>query len=120
MRKEEGDNIKDPEEGEHHTWAVMADGAFIGLQNSMRVIIPNRKDHVFNLPEVLENKSVSSQRSDVEHFYQRLKTRYMVMAARYKYEKISYELVWRCCAALTNYHILQHPLKRGGTESKSQ
>ena len=107
VKKEENDPINDPETkvdgAAYEVWDCLVDRGFIGLQDSTRVIIPNRHDHILNVPEVIENKEIGSNRVNVEHYYQRLKERFAVMMHKFKYEKSFYEKFWQACAGLPTF-----------------
>ena len=48
----------------------------------------------------------------VENWFGRLKILWRIMSIAYNLDLDTYNNVWQFCATITNYHILQHPLRK--------
>lgn len=105
----------DGEEGENKDddyWFVMADSAYKGLQDETNVMLPHKKKPNKQLTKQQQkfNRELAAERVICERFYGRLKTRYRIMSTKYRNSRDDYEMIFKLCAALTNYHILSYPL----------
>lgn len=91
---------------------IFADKGFIGCETKLPVVIPYKKKPNKELTQKQGeyNKALSSHRVICERWYGRLKSLFRIIASEYHNDRDEYEVFFRLCAALTNYHIIQHPL----------
>lgn len=91
---------------------IFADKGFIGCETKLPVVIPYKKKPNKELTQKQGeyNKSLSIHRVICERWYGRLKSLFRIIASEYHNDRDEYEVFFRLCAALTNYHITQHPL----------
>lgn len=101
----------DPDD-EDDSWSIMADKGFIGLEEDLNIFRPHKRRAMRKLTVSQKNfnKRLASKRVICERWYGRLKTRYRIMAAKYRNHRDNYERYFKLCAALTNYHMLSNPL----------
>ena len=91
---------------------IFADKGFLGCEGNLPVLIPYKKkpNRELTPAQVEQNKALSSHRVICERWYGRLKGLFRIIAAEYHNDRDDYPLFFRLCSALTNYHILKHPL----------
>jgi len=91
---------------------VFADKGFIGCESYLPIMTPYKKKPNKDLTEVQMkyNKDLANHRVICERWYGRLKSLFRIIATEYHNDREEYEFFFRLCAALTNYHILKHPL----------
>lgn len=93
-------------------WSILADSGYQGLQEYVDTILPHKKKPNKQLTKVQQkhNKDLGAERVICERYYGRLKTRYRIIATKYRNSRDEYSVVFKLCAALTNYNIILHPL----------
>lgn len=103
--------LKKDEEGDE-SWSVIADLAYKGLQDTVDVLLPHKKkpDKQLSRAQAKYNKQLGGERVICERYYGRLKTRYRIMSSKYRNSRDEYPTIFNLCVALTNYHIILHPL----------
>lgn len=93
----------------------LADSGYQGISKLLPFFItPFKKPRRGQLsPEkVLKNKTISKHRIIVENWFGRLKILWRIMSIAYNLDLETYSDVWQFCAALTNFHIANHPLRK--------
>ena len=107
--EEELENDDDPEE----TWAAIVNSGYQGIQHSIRAILPTKKKAGRDLTrnQRAENKNIASVQVICENYYTRLKTKFRIMAEKYRNGKEDYAEVFKLCSVLTNYHLIQNSLR---------
>jgi hypothetical protein len=100
------------EEDEDNPWFVLVDSGYQGLQRLVDTILPHKKqpNRAFTRQQQRHNQELASERVICERFYGRLKTKFRIMASKYRNSREEYQLIFMLCTALTNYHIILHPL----------
>ena len=108
LRKE----LIDEEISPGDSWEVLADAGFVGLEQQIKLVRPHKRTANKDLTSIQKefNQSLASQRIVCERWYGRLKTRYRIMSGEYHNDRDDYSTYFRLCAALTNFHIISHPL----------
>lgn len=93
-------------------WSVLVDAGYRGLQKSLNAIMPYKKkpNKRFTNRQKKFNKKLASQRVICERFYGRLKGKFRITSSKYRNSRDEYSKHFRLCVALTNYHIILHPL----------
>jgi DDE superfamily endonuclease len=110
LRKEQK-NLDDSEE-EDLSWSIIVGSGYQGLQNYVKAIMPHKKQKskAFTRQQTTFNKELASQRVICERFYGRLKTKFRIMSSKFRNSREEYKIIFRLCAALTNFDIILHPL----------
>lgn len=93
-------------------WSVLVDSGYKGLERVVPAIVPHKKPPGGDLTAAQRsfNQRLASQRVICERWYGRLTTRCRMMASKYRNDRDEYPTLFKLCAALTNFQILQHPL----------
>jgi hypothetical protein len=101
------------EDDDEESWSVLVDSGYQGLQRSVNAILPEKKraNRPFTRQQRRHNEDLASERVICERFYGRMKTKFRIMSSKYRNSREEYRRVFTLCAALTNYHILQYPLR---------
>jgi hypothetical protein len=112
LRKEEVDKEHESESKEEDYWYVLVDSGYKGLQHIANATLPHKKKPNKQLTKQQQkfNKELASQRVICERYYGRLKTRYRIIATKYRNSRDEYPTIFNLCVALTNYNIILHPL----------
>lgn len=94
-------------------WAVLMDKGYQGAAEQVRAIIPAKKPKGNDLSrrDIESNKKIASDRIIVENFFGRQCTLWTVVANKYRWAEGSYDPIFKLTVALTNAHILRHPLR---------
>ena len=105
-------NLIDNEDWMGEESKIFADKGFIGCEVNLPVVIPYKKkpNKELTQKQTEYNKSLSSHRVICERWYGRLKGLFRIIAREYHNDRDEYEGYFKLCAALTNYHIMKHPL----------
>jgi IS5 family transposase len=106
------DELADPEP-DARSWAVMADKAYTGLDNTLRCVVP-RKDmraHPLTADDRARNRLISSNRIVVENFYGRKWCVFHVAREVFYGNMSKFACVDDIMTALTNYHVGKYPLR---------
>lgn len=92
---------------------LLADSGYQGLQHIMPCILPfkRRLNRPLTADQRRHNRRVARRRVLVENYYGRMKRRYRIMTDKYRGERHNYELYLKLCVALTNFHVMKHPLR---------
>lgn len=100
------------DEDEDNPWSVLVDSGYQGLQRLVDAVLPHKKqpNRPFTRQQQRYNQELASERVICERFYGRLKTKFRIMASKYRNSREEYQTIFMLCVALTNYHILFHPL----------
>jgi hypothetical protein len=103
---------KEEAEDEDETWAVLVDSGFVGLEHNINAMHPYKRTagHDLTIAQRNYNRRLAGQRVICERWYGRLKTRSRIMATKYRNDRDEYELYFKLCAALTNFHVIANPL----------
>ena len=91
-------------------WALLADKGYQGASDLIRAIIPTKGDNI-SKDDTLRNKKIARNRIICENFYGRMKKLFKIMELKFKWDEDMYQIVFKICAALTNYHISKYPLR---------
>ena len=91
-------------------WALLADKGYQGASEKIRAILPSKGTNL-SREENVRNKKIAKNRIICENFYGRMKKLFKIMEGKYKWDEDSYSMVFKVCAALTNYHIMKYPLR---------
>lgn len=91
-------------------WALLADKGYQGVSDLIRAIIPTKGDNI-SKEDTLRNKEIARNRIICENFYGRMKKLFKIMELKFKWDEDMYQIVFKICAALTNYHISKYPLR---------
>ena len=91
---------------------VLVDSGYQGLQRVVKAILPYKKqpNRPFTRQQQRFNQELASERVICERFYGRLKTKFRIMSSKYRNSREEYKMIFRLCTALTNYHVILHPL----------
>ena len=93
---------------------LLADRGYTGLHHHYEgSLVMKRRPKGGNLTEAekINNDKISKSRIIVENWFGRTKQLWQILEKRFKYNHGMYEKVFKICGALTNYHILKHPLR---------
>lgn len=99
-------------------WAILVDKGYQGLQRRFHTIQPKKKAR--GAPplcgaELEENDRISHDRVIVENFFGRLEKWWGVCSQKWTWDRNTYNMYFRSCVAITNYHISCNPLHRDDT-----
>lgn len=89
----------------YNMWAILGDKAYIGPGHNCRLISPPKKRSLTQ-----EEINKFKERSIVEQFFGRSKMLFKVLKSKFRGTKDLMNDITKVCFALTNYHILSHPL----------
>jgi transposase len=105
----DGSDDEDAENGR----LLMVDSGYQGLQHIVPCVLPYKKraNRPLTAQEKQHNRRLSRRRVLVENYYGRLKRRYRIMTDKYRGERGAYPAYFKLCVALTNFHIMKHPLR---------
>ncbi len=100
------------ESDEDAYWSVLVDSGYQGLQRQVKAILPHKKkpNRPFTRQQQRFNQELASERVICERFYGRLKTKFRIMSSKYRNSREEYVTVFKLCVALTNFHVIFHPL----------
>lgn len=100
------------DEEEEAYWSVLVDSGYQGLQRHVKAILPHKKhaNRPFTRPQQRFNQELASERVICERFYGRLKTKFRIMSSKYRNSRDEYVAIFKLCVALTNFHVISHPL----------
>ncbi|KAH9100026.1 hypothetical protein Ae201684P_019031 [Aphanomyces euteiches] len=100
-------------------WIVLVDKGYQGLSDVIRALHPKKKPPNASLSrqEHEINTYISSDRVIVENFFGRLCTLWAMCSDKFRWNEELYDTIFRCGLALTNAHILKHPLRARDGES---
>lgn len=107
-------NVDDSsEEEDEPARMLLVDSGYQGLQHSLPCILPfkRRPTRPLTADQKRHNRRVAKRRVLVENYYGRLKRRYRIMTDKYRGEHSNYEMFFKLCIALTNFHVAKHPLR---------
>lgn len=94
---------------------LLADSGYQGIMKRIPgAVTPFKKskNHQLTAEQKSFNKKISHRRIIVENWFARLKTIWGITSFKFTKSLIFYNHIWSMCAALTNFHILKHPLQR--------
>jgi hypothetical protein len=102
-------DVDDQEDGR----LLMVDSGYQGLQHLLPCVLPYKKrpNRALTAPQKQHNRRMARRRVLVENYYGRLKRRYRIMTDKYRGERDGYEMYFKLCVALTNFHVIKHPLR---------
>ena len=95
-------------------WGILLDKAYIGVQDTVRGIIPKKKPRA---PGRLDNDAwqrnldIASDRVIVENYFGRLTTMFGLFAKKYTWSRERFPVVMSIALSLTNFSVLKHPLR---------
>ena len=94
-------------------WAVLADKGYQGCQEIFRTIHPIKRPPrgVLSMSDEAFNRRVSSDRIIVENWFGRLSGLWALFGAKWRWSGTIYDDFFRLAAALTNFHVKNHPLR---------
>jgi len=100
-----------------HQWAVLVDKGYQGAANQIRAIVPTKRpiNGTLTAEQTRRNDGLSTERVVVENFYGRLKAHWKMLREVFRWDLFCFDAVATICFALTNYHILRHPLRSSDT-----
>ena len=100
------------EEDEDEPYSVLVDSGYQGLQHLVDAILPYKKqaNRPLTRHQRIFNQELASERVVCERFYGRMKTKFRIMSSKYRNSREEYHQVFVLCVALSNFHILGHPL----------
>jgi hypothetical protein len=103
------DDVDDQEDGR----LLMVDSGYQGLQHLLPCVLPYKKrpGRELTAPQKQHNRRMARRRVLVENYYGRLKRRYRIMTDKYRGERGAYEMFFKICVSLTNFHVIKHPLR---------
>lgn len=103
---------EESESGEDTYGAVLVDSGYQGLQRVVKAILPHKKQPNRPLTRQQQrfNQELASERVICERFYGRLKTKFRIMSSKYRNSREEYQTIFQLSVALTNYHVILHPL----------
>lgn len=104
-------NIPDPLPNQL-TWAILADKGYVGANERLRCVTPIKSSGTLTPQEKEYNNSLSSSRVICENFYGRMKQKFRATSDCFKSDPKFYELFSDICIALTNFDIIQKPLRQ--------
>jgi hypothetical protein len=108
----ESDNEESDEE-EPEELAMIVDKGYQGLQHFVPCVMPHKRRANAQLTQQQKqhNRRVARRRVLVENYYARFKRRNRIMADKYRGERDEYQLYFKLCVALTNFHVIKFPLR---------
>ena len=94
-------------------WSILADKGYQGAADELRVLYPKKKKphKMLSVDEEEGNKELSSARVIVKNFFGQMNGLWEVTSRKYRWAQELYDPILRLCVALTNIHILWHPLR---------
>ena len=92
-------------------WNMLGDKGYDGGNKHINIITPHKGK---NIPqnELKMNKKIGTARIVCENFYGRMKKLWGASREKVKGALENYDNLIDICAALTNYHIETHPLRK--------
>lgn len=78
-------------------------------EDEVRARLPH-SGRTLNREQVIFNRRLVLQREIAKRWNKRLRTRFRIMSIEYRSDRVSYELTFKLCAALTNYSLISDPL----------
>lgn len=94
-------------------WALMMDKGYLGSNKIIRSIHPSKKQQNKELDRdtKIRNNKIAKNRIIIENYYGRLKTLWNITSRPYKCNHDTYDDYFDICVALTNYNIINNPLR---------
>lgn len=102
LKKEDVDN--------NEYWSIMVDKGYEGINHYLPGIIPKKGTNI-SISEKRENKKIGASRVICENFYGRLKVCWGAARSKVKNDLKIYDSMFDICVALTNFLILNYPLR---------
>ncbi|ETP28256.1 hypothetical protein F442_22455, partial [Phytophthora nicotianae P10297] len=95
------------------SWAVLADKGYQELAADFRAITPFKKQPLreLTLEQVETNDRIAHDRVLVENSFGRLCTLWAMCSDKYRWDGGNYDMFFRACVALTNFHVRILPLR---------
>lgn len=94
------------------SWALLADKGYVGANERIRCVVPIKSVGPLTPEQKEYNDCLSSTRVICENYYGRLKQKFKCQSDCYKGDAKFYEIFSDICIALTNYDIVQRPLRQ--------
>ena len=93
-------------------WAVLMDKGYQGAAESIRAITPVKNPRACELSRHDEdtNKEIAGDRNIVGNYFSRQCTLWMVVSNKFRWSEGKYDPIFLFTLAMTNAHILKHPL----------
>ena len=93
---------------------MLADKGYQGASGVLRAILPKKGS--LSLIDEQHNRRVAYDRIICENFYGRMKILWSIMQDTFRWDHEHYDCVFQVCAALTNFHLSQSPLRSNDGE----
>ena len=102
--------------------AALVDKGYQGAAEFLRVILPKKKpaSGILSKEDTLFNKKVAADFIIVENYFGRMGNLWGVISLKYKWNDLSYDMIFRCCLALTNVHVRHIPLSADDSDWYNQ
>lgn len=96
-----------------NSWCILADKGYQGMAELVRCITPQKKPkgRALSLAEQGRNRDIAADRIIVENYFGRLCSLWGLMHKRFCWNFDKYYDWHRLAVALTNFHIMKHPLR---------
>lgn len=102
---------------------VLADSGYQGISNDVPGAVTPRKkqrNQERTAGDIAFNKIITHRRIIVENWFGRLKVLWAIMFQCYRLKLSFYDDLWKFCAAITNFHIMHHPLRSNEEEEEEE
>lgn len=111
--------LKSPQDAElpdseaHQTsWSILVDKGYVGAAEKVRCMVPKKRNQIQTAEDVQYNIQLSSTRVICENFYGRMKLKFKAASDCFKGDPKNYEMISDICIALTNFDVIQRPLRQ--------
>lgn len=94
------------------SWALLADKGYVGADEQVRCLVPIKSNGPLTQEEKDYNASLVSARVICENFYGRMKQKFKCHSDCYRGDPKHYEIFSDICVALTNFDLIQRPLRQ--------
>lgn len=94
-------------EGSEEDWSILVDSGYQGLQRLVSATLPHkqRPGRVFTRAHREHNRRLAHHRIVCEQFYGRLKSKWRIMASKYRNDREGYEIIVKLCCSLTSIYF---------------
>lgn len=95
-------------------WAVLADKGYQGLAVDFRAVTPHKKRplQALSVEQTEANDRLAHDRVVVENFFGRMSSLWAVCSDKYRWSESNYDMFFKACVALTNFHVRILPLRQ--------
>lgn len=111
--------LKSPQDGElpdtkmnQTSWSALVDKGYVGAAEKIRCMVPKKGNQIQTVEDLDYNAQLASTRVICENFYGRMKLKFKAASDCFKGDPKHYEVISDLCVALTNFDVIQRPLRQ--------